>query len=239
MKNILIAFLIFFAATGYSQVITKTETTTYNAAGNKIKTVIKTEAKDEVENLNGVTFGIGMGWSYVFDNPKEYFLTTDAAHALQVQELSRSSIVLSSVITIKLNKMAASKTNKGKLYRAVSPGIAAAGAAPTPLKWNERFAINISLNLAELNSGTIAFNKSIDGGIGLGYYVNQFTQVATFFDMQRVRQMRKYFVESYEGQSIPNGTGVYNALDQTDNNLFYNKYYPGVSFKVIFSLRNK
>lgn len=239
MKNILITLFVFLTTVGYAQVITKTETTTFDTQGNKVTTTVKSSEEPKVENLNGVTFGIGMGWSYVFDNTKEYFLTTDAAHTLQFQELSRSSIVLSSMVSIKLSKMASPKNSNGKLYRAVPTGIEATEAAATPLKWYQRFAVNISLNLAELSGGNIAFNKSIDGGIGLGYYVNQFTQVAAFFDMQRVRQMRKYFVDNFEGLSIPNGTSVYNALDQTDNNLFYNKYYPGVSVKVIFSLGNK
>ena len=51
--------------------------------------------------------------------------------------------------------------------------------------------------------------------------------------------MRDYFIDNFNNQSIPNCAGVYNALNQADNNLFYNKYYPGVSFKVIFSLGNK
>ena len=254
MKNILITLLVSRAVQGYAQVITKTETTMFDAQGKKTQTVKKTTEENRTDNLNGVTFGIGMGWSYMFNNPKEYFLTTDAGYKLQVQELSRSSIVLSSVISIKLGKMAVQEQSDGthrkkalvsaKRTKVVTRQLntfsaTEDGLVNEPLKWYEHFAVNVSLNLAEMNGGDIAFNKSIDGGIGLGYYFNEFTQVALFFDMLRVRQMRSYFVDNFQGQSIPNGTGVYNALDQNDNNLFYNKYYPGVSVKVVFSLGNK
>jgi hypothetical protein len=102
--------------------------------------------------------------------------------------------------------------------------------------------LHLSLNLAEINSNNVSFNKAIDGGIGIGYLVNDFTQIALFYDMIRVRQLRDFFVTNYLNQSgIPtgNGTEVYNALDEKDKNLFYSKYYSGISFKIIFTLGNK
>lgn len=253
MKKALVFILSITSYFCYAQKIERVEKREFNEKGIVIKEDIRTTGADgETVNLKGVTFGLGMGWSYMFKQPKEYFLTTDTNHKLQVQDLSHSSIVLSSMISIKLGKWAIQdqKGKDGKIRKAyVNPnktkdptkGVTALSGDPAyeDLKWYQRFAINISLNLAEINGGNIAFNKSIDGGLGLGYYFNEFTQVALFYDMLRVRQMRDYFVKNYEGQAIPNGTEVYNALDEKDNNLFYNKYYSGLSLKVIFSFGNK
>lgn len=255
MKQIVTLCLIFLTLIANSQVIKRTETTTYDEKGNiPTKTNIITE-ETKTEELQGVTFGIGMGWSYLFENPKDYFLTTDATHKLQIQDLSRSSIVISSVISIKLGKLSLQTQSNGSnskkvlvsTNRIINKGIRATnnytaeedGVSNAKPNFHERLAINVSLNLAELNGGNIAFNKSIDGGIGMGYYFNQFTQIAVFFDMLRVRQMRDYFTKKFEGDSIPNGAEIYNALDQNNNNLFYNKYFPGVSIKAVFSLGNK
>ena len=206
-------------------------------------------------DLKGVTLGMGLGWSNLFNAPKEYYLTTDATHKLQVQNLDKSGIVISSFITIKLGKMAVQSQGNGastrnvlvnpartRTLRGVTGEMVAAVAGETTfekLKFSERLAVNLSLNLADVNSGNVSFNKYIDGGIGLGCYVNEFTQVALMYEMQRMRQMRTKIVETYEGKSIPNGNEVLNALDEKDNNLFYNKYFSGISLKVVFSLGNK
>jgi hypothetical protein len=208
----------------------------------------------QTADLKGVTFGMGLGWSNLFNAPKEYYLTTDATHKLQVQNLDKSGIVISSVITIKLSKAAVQSqtngtrtqnvmvnANRTKTLSKKAGELSATATEPTydKLKFSERLAVNLSLNLADVNSGNVSFNKYIDGGIGLGCYVNEFTQVALMYEMQRMRQMRTKIVETYEGKSIPNGNEVLNALDEKDNNLFYNKYFSGVSLKVVFSLGNK
>jgi hypothetical protein len=209
----------------------------------------------QTADLKGVTFGLGLGYSHLFKAPKEYYLTTDATHKLQVQDLDRGGIVISSFITIKLGKMAVQqqKNSSGSKSILVNPSrakiltkkqgefVAADVNEETYDKptFAERLAVNLSLNLADVNSGNVSFNKYIDGGIGLGCYVNEFTQVAVMYEMQRLRQMRTRIVEMYEGKSIPQGNEVLNALDEKDNNLFYNKYFSGVSVKVVFSLGNK
>ena len=220
-------------------------------------------ASGQTTPLKGVTFGIGLGWNYLVNAPNEYFLSPDANHTLQVQSLSHSSIVISSMINIKLGDLALQNQQKGSTtkQRLVSGKrsvikkatandwtsksfINSAGDPVTPptqedAEWYERFAINVGLNIAEVNEGSISFNKAIDGGIGLGYYLNDFTQIGVSFDMIRIRQLRNYIVDNYLDKPIPNGNDVYNALDQNDNNLFYNKYFGGCSVKIIFSLGNK
>jgi hypothetical protein len=237
MKRLFITILTVLPA--FSEAQEKTETIIYDSFGIVTKSIVTTKTGPAIKELNGVTFGIGMGWSYMFNKPKDYFLTPDSFH-LQSQELSHSGIVLSSVISIKLGKVA---EQDGKLinYKDVDHMTNLIKSGEAKLSLWERLAVNISLNLAAIDNGDITFNTSIDGGIGIGIYFTKAVQAGLFYDMLRVRQMRDYFVETYEGKPIPNGNdnGVINALDQNNNNLFYNKYYSGISLKVIFSVGNK
>jgi len=214
---------------------------------------IHSATAQEPVTLNGVTFGFGIGWSFLTNKPSQYFLTSDASHKLQIQEIGKSSLVISSLVSVKFGSIALQQidengttarriVNRKKIIVAPSADYKAAivtEATHEKATFWQRLALNVAFNLAEINSGDVAFNKSIDGGIGLGYYANDFTQVALFFDMIRYRQMRDYYVEKYKDQSVPNGNEILNALDESNNNMFYNKYLPGVSLKIIFSLGNK
>jgi hypothetical protein len=57
-------------------------------------------------DLNGVTFGFGAGPSHTFDKIYDYSLTPDASHNLKIQRLNKNAFVISSVIMVKLGKIA-------------------------------------------------------------------------------------------------------------------------------------
>lgn len=64
-------------------------------------------------DLNGITFGFGAGPGHTFNKVYDYSLTPDAAHLLKIQPLSKTSFVISSVLTFKLGKIAVDQaTNK-------------------------------------------------------------------------------------------------------------------------------
>jgi hypothetical protein len=221
----------------------------------------------QVTNLKGVTFGLGLGLSHISKTPKQSFLTTDGNYTLQQQNLGRSNITISSVITVKLAALAlqpqqnqpgtvseevlVSKKRTKAIVAATPPSTLRAymlpGAPPpaAPLvtykkaSFFERLTLNASLNLAEINTDNIEFNKSIDGGVGLGCYLNEFLQLVVLYDVISIRQLKDYFIENYLGKPIPSGSDVYNALDEKDNNLFYNKHFSGFSIKIVFSFGNK
>jgi hypothetical protein len=192
--------------------------------------------------LRGVTFGIGTGFSRISNTVYDYSLSPDTSNALRLQALSKNRFVISSVVTVKFGKIGVEKdtgSNKTRITnfnKVAKPG--ATTKYDTARFWN-RIALNIALNLLEVNSENLSFNKSIDGGLGIGYFLNEFTQIAFFVDLIRVRQLRNNIVTSYENKPIPNGKENYNALDINDDKLFYGKTFEGFSIKVIFSLGNK
>lgn len=185
------------------------------------------------QDLNGVTIGFGFGPSFLLNNPKDYSLSPDQ-NKLVVQDLSKTGFVISSALTIKFFDL------EEKLDGGNKP-IIATRSSGNKASFHHKLALNIGINLAEISSSNVSFNKQIDGGIGLGYFFNKYIQLAVFYDVIKVRQMRDYIVTTYEGAPIPNGVPneIYNALDATDNRLFYNKTFTGLSAKIVIALNPK
>lgn len=181
------------------------------------------------DELNKVTFGIGAGYSHLFKNIYQPSLTTDTIHSLVLQKLSKSNFVISSIIIFKLGKLQLDPTTN-KLYVTTSE---------TPPKLYQRLSINLAINLVDVNSDNISFNKTIDGGLGLGCFLTSNIQLALFYDINRYRQLKDYFVENFQDKPIPNGSSYFNALDDNNNDLFYTKAVNGISFKAVFSIGNK
>ncbi|MDB5005399.1 MAG: hypothetical protein JWQ34_3624 [Mucilaginibacter sp.] len=184
-------------------------------------------------DLNKVTFGFGAGYSHTFNKVYDYSLTTDGNYNLKAQELSKNAFVISSVVMVKLGKIFVDDGNQ--LFKQNTTK----GVAKAPADLLDRMSVNISLNLINVTSD-VAFNKSIDGGLGLGYFLSENLQVALFYDITQKRQLRDYVIKSYENLPVPsNANTVYNALDPNDDKLFYNKTISGFSLKLVFSLANK
>lgn len=175
------------------------------------------------QNLKDVTLGFAPGVSYTFSDIYDYSLSPDVSN-LKVQKLSKGAFVVSSMLTVKFKKLKVDESTRQ---------IREQNSDPAGFK--DRLALNIGINLLEIKND-VKFNKSIDGGIGIGCFIHENTQIAFMFDISTVRQMRPYIIESFRNKQIPNGNGFYNALDMGDNNLFYNKTACGISLKAVLSL---
>ena len=206
------------------------------------------QLKQAGEELRGVTFGFSAGFSRLFKRQYDYFLDP-ANNYLQKQKLGKTNLVISTVASVKLSKLTLQKKEKG--YSLVRTGIPEKKfddntflKTPTDeislenARWHEKFVLNLALNLGEIGSD-VSFNKQIDGGIGLGYLLTADLQLAAFIDIIRTRQLRDYIVSSYKNKTIPKGSEFYTALDPSDNNLFYNKTFTGMSLKLIIALNPK
>ena len=105
----------------------------------------------------------------------------------------------------------------------------------------------VSLNVAEVSPDT-GFNSRIDGGIGIAYapgsqeeddegkYSPRPFYLSLTLDFSSIRQVKDGIKHRYEGQQILINEEPLNALDQTDNSLFTNKVFAGISFKLIYLL---
>lgn len=198
-------------------------------------------------NLSGVTLGFGAGPHTTFGKLNEYSLSPDTNRALHVEGAAKSGFVISSVITVRLGRVAKQKgsgkllsqqkiNTKVKQLNISGDDFSDQDMEDVKAKPHERWAINLAINLADVTGSGLAFNKYIDGGLGVGYYFNDHIQLGAFFDLMRYRQLRQYIVDQYAGKSIPNGGGIHTALDPTDNSLFTTKTFAGVSLKLIYTL---
>src|SRR5690606_21390898 len=151
-----------------------------------------------LDQLNRVTVGFGIGPSALFNTPTDPFLAP-GTDELQFQSLSRYNLVISTIFTLKFGKVGASDQG---LFRITNTKPRTA----KELGFWDRLTMNVGLNLVETDLTSVAFNKSVDGGFGLGYMFGEDINLAWFLDFNSFRQLRKFIIDNYEGQKIPDGT---------------------------------
>ncbi|MBO9583865.1 MAG: hypothetical protein J7574_06875 [Flavobacterium sp.] len=195
--------------------------------------VIGTSVKgQETKDGSRLTLGIGIGANHLFKNIYDYSLTTDANYNLKITELNKNSIVVSPVIIFRLGEIKMKEEEGKKTFVEITKN-----KQEKELPWNsyKRLSLLLSTDLLNIQSDKISYNKQIDGGIGIGYSFSPSLMAGIFYEIKSYRQLREYIVEQYENKPIPNGTGFYNALDDTNNSLYYNKQVEGLSLKLIFN----
>lgn len=187
------------------------------------------------EDVSRLTLGIGTGVNHLFDNIYDYSLTTDSNNNLEITKLNRNSIVVSPVIVFRLGKTQIIRDDKNVKFYNNSNKKKVGDGDLLPDGNLRRFSILLSTDLINIQADKVSYNKRIDGGIGIGYSFSPDLMLGLFYEIKSYRQLREYVVEQYENKPIPNGTSFYNALDETNNNLFYNKQLEGLSLKLIFN----
>jgi hypothetical protein len=202
--------------------------------------------------LKGVTFGFAAGYHYSLSRTYDYFLVPDDNYKLNITTQPRGAFVISSMINVKVRKLVYAR---GAINRAVESidsyqddnqmfemdgksvktKVVRTATRFTKANWKDKITFHVGLNLAEI-APSVTFNKTIDGGIGIGYLLSENSHLVLMADFTKNRKMRQYFVDKYEGKSIPNGSVVYTTLNADDVNLFQNKTDFGLSLKIVFSL---
>lgn len=191
---------------------------------------VKSVGQEEASRL---TLGIGIGVNHLFDNVYDYSLTTDSNNNLEITKLNRNSIVVSPVIIFRLGQ--AQTIREDNQVRFYNNSNDKTKGDTLPQDDHRRFSILLSTDLINIQADKVSYNKRIDGGIGIGYSFSPDLMIGLFYEIKSYRQLREYVVEQYENKPIPNGAGFYNALDETNNNLYYNKQLEGLSLKLIFN----
>lgn len=98
----------------------------------------------------------------------------------------------------------------------------------------QRLSFIASVNLAEVSMAQTDFtyNKTIDGGLGIGFRMSENFWLAWSFEVSSHRKLRDY-VKAYENQKITINGITLTELDKTDNTLFYNKRLKANNIKLI------
>jgi hypothetical protein len=104
----------------------------------------------------------------------------------------------------------------------------------------DHLCIVSNLNILDFSNGQkeLAFNKSIEGGLGVGYKLNETMYIG--FNWEHVQSLQLYDdIKKFEGKKIElNGDNLKSSaqLDLEDQDLFYKKNLSGWSIKMIICL---
>ncbi|TNE79405.1 MAG: hypothetical protein EP332_11200 [Bacteroidetes bacterium] len=193
-------------------------------------------SKKEAEELkdNGFTinmkvfkFGASLGFNYLTKSVHDATLSP-IDNSLRLQTINPVSFLLSTTVIVNpissyYRKLDANRKPYGDVYSVPS-----------------RLSFIATVNLAQFGSSqATSFNKKIDGGLGLGIRLNNDFHLGITAEMISVRQLRDYIVNDFRDKPIVVNNETMNALDITDNRLFVDKYYFGVSVKFIYVLVGK
>ncbi len=200
-----------------------------------IKEISEQDA-DAIENKvnKGVDFGISLGFNSVFGKIYDARISP-LDNKLKITTVPKAAFLISTGVSVPISK---GKLG-GRYYRKLDEN----GTEYGPVYYVPYgFCFVATVNLVTFNSagtGSI-FNQKIDGGLGLGYRINDNFQLALTAEMISYRQPREFLINDYNDKEIkmPNGDLV-SSINQDDNNYFRDKYMPALSFKFFYLISYK
>jgi hypothetical protein len=196
------------------------------------KSITKSVANDLKDNGYTINtkvfkFGASLGFNYLTKDIYDPVLSP-VDNSLKLQRVNPMSFLLSTTVIVNpissyYRKVGADGKPYGDVYSVPS-----------------RLSFIATINLAQFGaSQTASFNKKIDGGLGLGIRLNNDFHLGITAEMISVRQLRDYIVNDFKDKPIVVNNETLNALDVSDNRLFVDKYYFGLSVKFIYVLAGK
>jgi hypothetical protein len=94
-----------------------------------------------------------------------------------------------------------------------------------------------TINLVSFNSaGTGSlFNQKVDGGLGLGYRINDDFQLALTAEMISYRLPRDFLINDYNDKLLTDTNGkVVTAINYGNNDYFVDRYMLYILFKLLY-----
>jgi len=210
-----------------------------------------------------VHFGLSLGYRWLTGNStmeNEFASVSPIDSTLRLTTLDRSSYLFSTSVIFDLNlgklrspiteeafrakrlkrqeninskRMTKHKTSKDiRLYRTT--------AGRFFQKSIDRLCVVSNLNILDFSNGQkeLAFNKSIEGGLGLGYRLNEVMYIG--FNWEHVPTIQLYDdIKKFEGNKVLfNGEYLTSStqLDTDNEDLFYKKNLSGWGIKMIICL---
>lgn len=202
-----------------------------------VSEISKKAGEDEpIENKvnKGVDFGISLGFNSVFDKVYEARISP-LDNKLKVTDVPKSAFLISTGISVPLSK--------GKLGGRYYRKLDAQGKKYGPVYYVPYgLCFVATVNLVSFNSAATGsvFNSKIDGGLGLGYRINDNFQMALTYEMISYRQPRQFLLDNYNEQVLRNMNGdIISSISLDDNNYFRDRYMPSMSIKFFYLIAYK
>jgi hypothetical protein len=197
---------------------------------------IKKEEADEIENKvnKGIDFGVSLGFNTVFDDIYEARVSP-LDNRLKITTLPKSAFLISTGLSVPLTK---GKLG-GRYYRKLDNE----GKKVGPVYFVPYgFCFIATINLVSFNSASSGslFNQKIDGGLGIGYRVNDNFQFSLTYEMISYRQPRQFLLDIYNDKELRDVDGkLISSINADNNDYFTDKYMPSISFKFFYLIAYK
>ena len=192
----------------------------------------------------GVDFGVSLGFNRVFEKLYDVHLSP-LDHKLKVTDAPMSTFLLSTGISVPLARIreklgeSTPSTFRGRYYKKLTTlGAPTSTVYCVPYGW----CLVATVNLLTFNTAATGsvFNKRIDGGLGIGYRINDELQIAATFEMISYRLPRDFLIGEYRDKVVNNAAGTPVTVILPENNDYYSdRYLPSVSLKLFYLLAYK
>ncbi|WP_221391483.1 hypothetical protein [Dyadobacter sp. NIV53] len=194
-------------------------------------------------DLQSFKFGVAIGPTLNFQKTNSAYLAPDN-NSLKFQKLSPFSLKLSTSLVY--TRLRWHKKTKGMVANdQVDTGehmkshLAATVPDSDKYLYPGKVSYVAALNIAELSDGGVGFNKSIEGGIGLGIRIDPNFHCVALLDFSSSRQIRDEIKTRFNNQPIKTEGGQeLTALDESDNRFFFTKPILGISIRFVYVLGN-
>lgn len=221
------------------------------------------ENEESASKKKFVHFGLSLGYRWLTGNSasqNEFASVSPIDSTLRLTKLDRTSYLFSTSVVFDLN-LGKLRTNvddvsfkykrterqdiinkrlQGKQKAQKSIRMHRSTIGRFFIKSLDRMCIVSNLNILDFSNGQkeLAFNKSIEGGLGLGYKLNDMMYLG--FNWEHVQTIQLYDdIKRFEGKKIElNGDHLKSStqLDSDNEDLFYKKNLSGWSIKMIICL---
>lgn len=202
-----------------------------------------------------IHFGLSLGYRWLTKpSSAEYTIASVSPidSTLRLTQLERTSYLFSTSIIFDLHLLKNSKQEipapilekKYKKRRTQSFHYSKSNVRPARThssqflyKFLDKLCIVSNLNILDFTNGQkeLAFNKSIEGGLGIGYQLNDTMYIG--FNWEHIKSYQLHIdIKEYEGKKIKiNGDQLVNSsqLDLDNEDIFYQKNLNGWGFKLI------
>lgn len=179
----------------------------------------------------GIDFGVSVGFNSVFANLYEARISPLDAK-LKITGVPKVAFLLSTGVSVPLSGYHCRLG--GRYYRKLnSDGTESRTAYYVPYG----FCALATINLVTFNSAATgsAYNQKLDGGLGLGYRINDNMQLACTFEMISYRLPRQYLLDEYRDKTLTDAAGkTVTSISADDDNYFASRYLPSVSIKFFY-----
>ena len=243
MKTVLLLFCICstiasaFSQTGVRR-LSKDEFTNLLAGRSKSGSGFAADSGDTpISNAvnKGIDFGASLGFSFALRKVYEARLSP-LDNTLQITTTAQPAFLLSTGVAFPLAGSGSSFRYGGSFYQKTTGTSNTGEATFVPYGFYALATVNlVAFNSAASGS---AYNQKLDGGVGVGFRLNDNVLLAATFEMLTYRTPRDFLLEDGRRNQVltgPGGTPI-TTLSQDDDAYFINRYQPSVSLKFFYLL---